>query len=55
MNISMEKQDPLLFHLFVTIQFIIGLQCFDLKNDPEDYFNMDMSTLKEAMKKVLRF
>ena len=26
-------------------------QCFDLKNDPEDYFNMDMSVLKEALKK----
>ena len=26
-------------------------QCFDLKNDPEDYFKMDMSTLKGAMKK----
>ena len=26
-------------------------QCFDLKNDPEDYFNMDMSILKEAMRK----
>ena len=26
-------------------------QCFDLKNDPEDYFNMDMSALKAAMKK----
>ena len=30
-------------------------QCFDLKNDPEDYFNMDMTTLKEAVKKVLKF
>ena len=26
-------------------------QCFDLKNDPEDYFTLDMSSLKEAMKK----
>ena len=26
-------------------------QCFDLKNDPEDYFNMDPSVLKEALKK----
>jgi len=26
-------------------------QCFDLKTDPEDYFNMEMSVLKEALKK----
>ena len=26
-------------------------QCFDLKNDPEDYFNMEMPVLKEALKK----
>ena len=46
----------MLFHMFAIIPVYNWPQCFDLKNDPEDYFNMDMSALKEYEKvqKILR-
>jgi exodeoxyribonuclease-1 len=51
MNIFMGKQDPLLLSFVCNHPVYNWPQCFDLKNDPEDYFNMDMSVLKEALKK----